>query len=176
MDSSIIYKKANDLVMSCGSRNPERIASDMGIVIFKHDGFTNLLGLYTYHWNTRMIILNDKLTSPLLDMVLAHEIGHDQLHRALAKKGNKLQEFSLFMEKDITEYEANAFASHILLSNDDIYSLALQGYDAMTIAKITNTDINLLLIKLQEMISLGYKFNIPFRGDPKFFKNIRCDE
>lgn len=103
---------------------------------------------------------------------IAHELGHDQQHRNIAKAGKPLKEFSLFSMKDTTEYEANAFASHILLDNDEVYSLAKEGYDVVDIAKSQNTDINLMLIKMQEMNKLGYDFNIPYNPDSRFFRKI----
>ena len=173
MNSYDIFKKANNIVESCSTRDPMRIASDLNIYVKTNDAFEDLLGAYFCCLNHRIIIINSRLYGYLLKMVMAHEIGHDQLHRALAKSGTKLQEFNLFMEKDLTEYEANAFASHILLPNDDIYSLAKQGIDVITMAKMVNVDYNLLLIKLNEMQKMDYKFNIPFDADPTFFKKIR---
>ena len=106
-------------------------------------------------------------------MVIAHELGHDSEHRELAKKSTDgLKEFTLFQMKDNTEYEANAFASHILLDNDEVYQLAHEGYDVVQIAKLMNSDINLMLIKLQEMNKLGYNFNVPMNPDSRFFRKI----
>ena len=62
--------------------------------------------------------------------------------------------------KDNTEYEANAFASHILLDNDEVYSLAKEGYDVFTLSQMIGSDVNLLLIKMQEMNKLGYDFTV----------------
>ena len=50
---------------------------------------------------------------------LAHEIGHDRLHRALAKK-HGLQEFVLYDMATKPEYEANIVAAEILLDSDEI--------------------------------------------------------
>lgn len=66
-----------------------------------------------------------------------------------------LKNFSLFNMKDNTEYEANAFASHILLDNDEVYSLARQGCDVVQISQTLGSHINLMLIKLLEMNKLG---------------------
>ena len=106
-------------------------------------------------------------------MVIAHELGHDQRHRSIAKAGQPLKEFSLFRMKDNTEYEANAFASHILLANDDVYSLAKEGYDVFSIAQQLGTDVNLMLIKMQEMNKLGYDFRIDVEHDSRFFRKIK---
>lgn len=67
-----------------------------------------------------------------------------------------------------TEYEANAFAAHLLLENDEVYALAREGYDVVKIAKTINSDINLMLIKPQEINKLGYDFNISYAPDSRF--------
>ena len=74
--------------------------------------------------------------------------------------------------KDTTEYEANAFASHILLDDEEVYSLARQGYDVVQIAQMMGSNINLMLIKMQEMNKLNYDLRIPYDPDSKFFRKI----
>lgn len=106
-------------------------------------------------------------------MVITHELGHDQRHREIAKAGQSLKEFSLFSIKDTTEYEANVFASHILLENDEVYTLSRQGYDVARMARYMRVDINLMLIKLQEMKRIGYDLNLPLQYDSRFFRNIK---
>ena len=174
MDSYGIYKQANDLVRQCGTNDPERITHELGIMVLYEDSFQDLLGMYTYRWRHRIMILNPRLDEYLKKMVMAHELGHDQRHRDIAKAGQPLKEFSLFRMKDTTEYEANAFAAHILLDNDEVYSLARQGYDCPSIAQQTGADMNLVLIKLQEMNKLGYDFRVSLDADPRFFKKIKC--
>ena len=75
--------------------------------------------------------------------------------------------------KDNTEYEANAFASHILLGNDQVYAIAKEGYDVFTISQMMGSDVNLMLIKMQEMSKLGYDFTVPLEHDSRFFRNIK---
>lgn len=171
LDSYQIFKQANNLVRQCGTRDALKIAERIGIKIYYEPAFTNLLGMYTFRWNHRMMFLNPRMESYLLQMVAAHEIGHDARHRNLAKMDG-LREFVLFNMKDTTEYEANAFGSHLLLDNDKVYELAKQGYDVVQISSALGSDINLMLIKLQEMNKLGYNFNIPFTPDSKFFRKI----
>lgn len=173
MDSFEIFKRADTLVHQCGSRKPEQIAKDLGICIFYEEAFNDLLGMYTFRWNHRLMFFNPKIDGRLKDMVIAHEIGHDQRHRNLAKAGNALKEFSLFSMKDNTEYEANAFASHILLRNDQVYAIAKEGYDVFTISQMMGSDVNLMLIKMQEMSKLGYDFTVPLEHDSRFFRNIK---
>ena len=173
MDSYRIYNRANALVKQCGTRNPQKIAAELGIWIYDADDFHDLLGMYTFRWNHRLIFLNSRLDHYTRQMVLAHEIGHDQQHRELAKSDkNGLREFVLFNMKDTTEYEANAFASHILLDDEEVYSLARQGYDVVQIAQMMGSNINLMLIKMQEMNKLNYDLRIPYDPDSKFFRKI----
>lgn len=173
MNSDVIYKKANNLVRQVGTRDSERIAKEIGIWIYDVDSFGELLGMYTFRWNHRLMLLNQRMSYYLRQMVIAHELGHDSQHRDRAKaSGDGLKEFSLFQMKDTTEYEANAFAAHILLDNDEVYHYACSGYDVVQISQMMGSDINLMLIKLQEMNKLGYDFNVPFDADSKFFRKI----
>ena len=120
IDSFYIYSKANEIVKQTDTRNPMQIASDTGIMLRYSDELDQLLGLYTYRWKHRIILLNDKMDDIMARMVCAHELGHDHLHRDLAK-GDGLKEFVLFNMKDNTEYEANAFAAHILLDDKEYF-------------------------------------------------------
>lgn len=172
MDSLAVFKRANRLVRRCGTRDARRIAEQLGIRIYYADGLTDLLGMYTARWNHRIMILHPKLDSYLEQMVIAHELGHDALHRQRAKVEG-MKEFVLFQMKDNTEYEANAFAAHLLLSNDEVCKLAQQNYDVVQIAQMLGSDINLMLIKLLEMNKLGYDFRIPYDPDSRFFRNIK---
>ena len=105
-------------------------------------------------------------------MVAAHEIGHDILHRDIVKAGRSMQEFVLFNIRDNTEYEANAFAAHLLLDSDEVFEMAREGYDIMQISRAMQVNVNLMLIKMQEMNKLGYDFRLPIAADSRFFKKI----
>lgn len=90
-------------------------------------------------------------------------------------KGEELQEFELFRMRSGTEYEANAFAAHVLIDTDECLAYARDGYDVVQIAKMMNSEINLMLIKLQELIRLGYDLRLPMEPRSDFFKNIRLE-
>lgn len=174
MDSFAIYHRANELVRQTGTRDAERVARETGLWIYDEPSFDALLGMYTCRWNHRLIFLNPRMNRYLRQMVIAHELGHDALHRARAKAARDgLKEFTLFRMKDTTEYEANAFAAHILLDNDEVYRCAQGGYDVVQMSQAMASDINLMLIKLQEMNKLGYDFRIPYNPDSRFFRKIR---
>ena len=84
--SSEIYKVAKRLIKRFGTRNPKEIAKQLGIVIMYSDELGDLLGLYTNILRNRVIILNSRLNEFQQIMVLAHELGHDLLHRKLARE------------------------------------------------------------------------------------------
>ena len=174
IDSVEIYRQADRMVEKHGTRNPETIAKELGIMIIESDDFTDLLGMYTVRWHHRIMLLNRMMEYYLRLMVIGHELGHDARHRQLAM-AEGMKEFTLFNTKDKTEYEANAFAAHLLLENDAVYELAREGFTTSQIASKLNTHPDLLLIKVQEMNRLGYDFKLPVEPDSCFFKKIRCD-
>ena len=168
IDSFYIYSKATEMVKQTGTRNPMKIASEIGVMLRYSEELDKLLGLYTYRWKHRIILLNDKMEEIMARMVCAHELGHEALHRDIAK-GEGLKEFVLFNMKDTTEYEANAFAAHLIIDDDDIYSMSKDKYDVVQMAKMLNVNINLVLIKLQELNKLGYDFRVLCEADSFFF-------
>ena len=168
--SSEVYKVAKRLIKRFGTRNPKEIAKQLGIVIRYSDELGDLLGLYTNILRNRVIILNSRLNEFQQIMVLAHELGHDILHRKLAREGC-LQEYQLFDMRSETEYEANAFAAQLLIDDDQLMEYIRDyQYNVYQIAGEMNINPNLLNIKLSEMNRLGYNFNI-MDVNPKFLKN-----
>ena len=159
MDSYEIYKNADRLVQHYGTNDPIELCDDMGIMLRDEPDFTDLLGMYTYRWKHRIILMNPNINDTLYNMVVAHEIGHDQQHRHLAN-GENLREFQLFNITDMTEYEANAYASHILIDENEMIDLFKEGHDIATVAKMLYVNVNLLLIKTQEMNRLGMDFKL----------------
>lgn len=172
MDSYQIYKNADRLVQHYGTNDPIELCDDMGIMLRDEPDFTDLLGMYTYRWKHRIILMNPNINDTLYNMVVAHEIGHDQQHRHLAN-GQNLQEFQLFNITDMTEYEANAYASHIFIDENEMIDLFKEGHDIATVAKMLYVNVNLLLIKTQEMNRLGMDFKLPYSPDARFFRNTR---
>lgn len=167
-----IFRKANRLVQSCGTRDAVKIAQMSGIYLHHIEGLSELLGMYTYRNKERHILLNARLDDIHRQMVTAHELGHDALHRAAAKEGSGLQEFSLFYMKSRMEYEANAFASHILIDTDDLINCLKEGYDVVEASSKFSVNINLMLVKLAELTRLGFDFNIPYIPSSNFLGKI----
>lgn len=171
--SEEIYRKANQIVQKSGTQDALQIARNSGIYLHFVEGFKNLLGMYTYQQKERHILLNANMDDILMNMVCAHEIGHDTLHREKAKGKSVLSEFVLFDMRTAVEYEANAFAAHVLIDDDELAFYLQQGYDMAQLSAAMNTNINLMLIKLNEMNRMGKNYNLPYVPSADFFKNIR---
>ena len=107
MNAEQLSKVGSDLVRRCGTRDPFQIAKELGIIVLDDcENFGQLKGMYRVVKKNRFIFLNQDLSPQTKRIVCAHEIGHDRLHRALAK-GDGLQEFVLYKMNSIPEYEAN---------------------------------------------------------------------
>ena len=164
-------RTADRLVRKYGTRNADHLAEALGLIVMPR-AFKHQKGVYKVIERNRYIFIKQDLHPVMHNIVLLHEIGHDQLHRELAKTG--LQEFELFRMNSRTEYEANAFAAHLLLDNDEVYRLVRAGEDMETISKRLRCNINLMLIKMREMVALGYDLRLTDTADSQFFKKIRA--
>ena len=139
-----------------------RIAKELGIYVHFIDGLNELLGMYTYRHKERHILLNSNMEYIVKLMVCGHEIGHDCLHREQAKGASGLQEFTLFDMRNEMEYEANAFSAHLRIDDDELMELMKQGYDVVQLSSIMETNVNLMLIKLNELNRMGWQLNLPY--------------
>lgn len=171
-----IYQKAAKVIKRCETRDSLQIADMLGIYVHPVDGLTELLGMYTYRYKERHILLNSNMDELLTQMVCAHEIGHDILHRQQAKSGMGLQEFTLFDMRSEMEYEANAFAAHLRIRDEDLTELLREGYDVVQISSALEVNVNLTLIKLNEMNRMGWKFDLPYIPKSDFLKHISPGE
>ena len=156
----LIHRKATDIVRGCGTRDTVRIAKELGIYVHFVDGLNELLGMYTYRHKERHILLNSNMEYIVKLMVCGHEIGHDCLHREQAKGASGLQEFTLFDMRNEMEYEANAFSAHLRIDDDELMELMKQGYDVVQLSSIMETNVNLMLIKLNELNRMGWQLNV----------------
>ena len=152
-----IQNVANELIKKFDTRDPFQLCQAIGVEVFYAD-LGSLKGMYKYLKKNRFAVINENLDSFTKTLVCAHELGHDILHQNLARTVC-LQEFILYDMRSRPEYEANLFASEILLPDDIILSLARDGYDIEQISKELCTDINLIALKVSSMNTRGYRFN-----------------
>ncbi|GLB31635.1 ImmA/IrrE family metallo-endopeptidase [Lacrimispora amygdalina] len=152
-----IQNVANKLIKKFDTRDPFQLCQAIGVEVFYAD-LGSLKGMYKYLKKNRFAVINENLDPFTKTLVCAHELGHDILHQNLARKVC-LQEFILYDMKNRPEYEANLFASEILLPDNIILNLARDGYDIEQISKELCTDINLIALKVSSMNTRGYRFN-----------------
>lgn len=171
INSNKIFKLANDLTNFHNTRDTIKLAKQNDIKVVFSDEFEHLLGMYTYKWRHRIIILNNKLDKNLEQMVCGHELGHDFLHRNLANEQTFCDEGFLINSSKL-EYEANAFCAHILIDTDEILQMCKDSYSTFEIASYFCIDENLVLIKLNELIKLGHDLTLPANFNNRFFLSI----
>lgn len=169
MAYNYIHREARRIVRMCETRDPFRIARDLGIHVEYNYDFSELKGMYMIIKRSRFIILNGNLDKSVQKTVISHEIGHDRFHRHFAKS-KALQEFMLYDMAGRPEYEANIFASDLLIDDSDIISLTKDDYDIVHIAGELQVDINLVLIKVDEMWKRGYNVQAPYRPQSDFLR------
>lgn len=167
MGAEYLSQVGNDLVKRYGTRDPFRIAKELGIIVLDDcDNFGPLKGMYRIIKRNRFIFLNKDLSPEMKRIVCAHELGHDQLHRHLAASAG-LQEFSLYDMRTKPEYEANIVAAEILLDSNEVLEYIYDyGYTSEQIARAMNTDINLVALKIAHLAETGYDLRRQdFRSD-----------
>lgn len=154
------------LVRRCGTRDPFEIARQLGIEVLLCPDFGSMKGMYRVIKRNRFIFLNRDLTPQMHRIVCAHELGHDRLHRNLAKSG-AIQEFMLYDMTTKPEYEANIVAAEILLDTDEILDCIYEyGYTAEQTARALETDINLVTLKVSHLSETGHMLrNMEYRSD-----------
>ena len=151
MTAKQLSEVGEKLVKRCGTRDPFEIARQIGVEGLFCPDFGSMKGMYRVVRRNRFIFINDSLTPQMQHIVCAHELGHDQLHRDLAKTG-ALQEFMLYDMTTKPEYEANIVAAEILLDTDEVLDYVYHyGYTSEQIAKAMSTDINLVALKVAHL-------------------------
>ena len=132
-------------VEKCGTRDPFEIAKMCRIeLVIKELG--TLKGFYKIVCDTPFIFVNKSLSAAEARVVCAHELGHHALHREFARVG--FEEFSLFSETSRREYEANLFASELLIDEEALEEFIEYGYTKSQIAAAFGINENLIELKL----------------------------
>ena len=146
--------------------DPFMLAAAMDIDVDCAD-LGGLKGFYIVYNGDRYIVVNKYLEEHMARLVVAHEIGHDCLHRDMAERGG-LRESGFFDMASKPEKEANIFAANLLISDSDMLELGEEGYTIEEIAKKLEVHYQVALIKAADMNSRGYNANVPFVPDSGF--------
>jgi len=170
MSVNYIYDSVQSKIKKSRTRNPFTIAEDNGIMLIFDSNLNKMKGMYTIIKRNRIIIINDNMPERMQQIVCAHELGHDALHRQFAKDGG-LREFMLYDMKNRPEYEANMYAADLLLDDEEVMELAKDGYDMQQVAGILNTDINLIGLKMASMNYRGFDLRIGIEPKSDFLRS-----
>ena len=149
--SNYIYEKASELAKIGTIRD---IVDYLDLRV-EYVNFKKQKGVYVILEDFKFIFINNNLDDPLKKIVLLHEIAHDQLHSDFASYFVDANIFST----DTWEYEANLFASHIILPDEKILPLIYEGYSEESIAGMFQTDINLVSIKVFDLTRRGHNLD-----------------
>lgn len=166
MMTSYIKELADSLKKRFSSNNPFIIAEGLNVNV-RIKQIPELKGFYTINQRNRFIIVNEKLDATMTKIVLAHELGHDQLHRGIM---DFFTETNIYTMTNKTEFEANMFAAELLVDDQEVLDVLKSGYDFFTTAKMLYIDKNLLSIKMQAMNNRGYELNVPVGYKRDFLK------
>lgn len=154
MSNKHIYDKVNRLVRKYKTRDPKTLIEALGIKIIYLNSPDKLLGLYKIILRNRFIFIADNI-GVLEKTVLAHELGHDQLHREYCINGANFHESRVFQSTSRFELEANIFAAHLLIPDEDVIQLIQYASSDRELAHELNVDINLLNLKISEMAKMN---------------------
>lgn len=157
--ASLHYAKqvADELVAEYGTRDPLEIIQSLDLLYYDRSDFQEILGMYAFLNDQGCIFTNASLEGEIRNMVLAHELGHDRLHRDIAAEGG-IWDFSYCDLSGRIEYEANVFAAHLLVPEDWMLELLQEGYSAQDAATLMGVDERMVWLKLHEMQKDGKKF------------------
>ncbi len=143
---------ADDLMEKHGTCNPFELAEGMGVQVVSCPEFQNLEGMYKVILGKRFVFLNGNLKRRRARQILAHELGHDVLHREMGEDSIVQDTFLVDMTLK-PEYEANLFAAQILLPDLEVKKLLEEGNSTSQIAqrlKVEEAFVNLKLQILKE--------------------------
>ena len=167
-----VFTLPKRLIRKYGTRDPFEIAEALGIEIIMCPDFKRQKGAFSVIARNCFIFINANLSDEMQRIVCAHELGHALLHRKIAEAAGGLLEFELFDINDQCEYDANAFAATLLLDDEELLEMVHEGHDVVYIARSMGTNVNLVLLKLNEMRKQGYELNLPEIPSRKFLGEI----
>lgn len=168
MHSSII-EEIEKLKHRFDTSNPLELIKDLKINLWLQSGLGELKGFYYATHHQRYIVINADLESQDRLMVAAHELGHDRMHQHMARI-SPLKDFMLYDMTSRTEYQANLFASELLITDDEVEGCIAESMDYFGLCSTVGFKPQLVTFKLYGMMQRGYKINLPETPNSAFLK------
>ena len=160
MNSEQIHSTVRKIIRENRTSDPFSLARSLGIDVDCAD-LGELKGFYVVYGTGRYIVLNQNLNERMTRVVLAHEIGHDILHRDIAANGG-MGESSFFDMTSKPEREANIFAAELLISDDDMTEQGERGCTIEEAAAAIGVHAQVAMIKARSMQERGFGINVPY--------------
>ncbi len=142
-----------------GTSDPFELIDALGI----HFGYTSaprLKGYYVVQNRERFIRVNAKLRQREQRIVAAHELGHDQQHREIARV-HSLRDAYLYNTTSRYEHQANIFAAELLISDQDVQDSMEEDLDYLSLCRDLYVEPDLMAFKLFSMLQRGHRINMP---------------
>lgn len=168
MQDSII-KEIQNLRYRFNTSDPFEIIAGLRINLWFKSGLGNLKGFYLAALQQRYIVINDNLDERDQLMVAAHELGHDRMHQKIAQV-SPLKDFKLFDMTSRAEYQANIFASELLIADDEVQECIADNMDFFGLCSTLGFNPQLVTFKLYGMMQRGHTINLPEVPDGAFLK------
>ena len=159
MFTTDIYKFVEKIKRRYQTNDPYEIAEICGIEVVSRK-FETMKGMYSVTEHNPYIFLNDKLDEYMERVVMFHELGHHFMHRYNAV--STFKEHTLYDMSSKMEIEANTFAANFMISDEDVEQNSCYQYTSEQLARELYVPHEILLIKLGDMNSRGYDFNLCF--------------
>lgn len=174
MTIEMIADAAQKLKKKYDETDPRKLASAMNIHVSLvpmglFEGCCK--GFFLIHKRIKHITINSDLPEEYQRVVLAHELGHAALH-AKAASGATFHEIILFDSTDKLEYEANVFASELLLTDEAVLEALNDDMFFFQAAKYLYVPSELLDFKFRILKRRGYKVESPLVSNGDFLKKL----
>lgn len=162
-----INREVEKLIKKYKTNDPFELIDFLGInLLFKAD-LGELKGFYYITHREKYIVINSNLHNREQLLVAAHELGHDRLHRHLAKI-SPLKDFMIYDMAGHAEYEANMFASELLIEDEQIEDCISEEMDFFYMCRSLGFRPEFVTFKLYNMLNKGYNINLPQNIDSRF--------
>lgn len=165
MNSEYILKQVELLKKRFPGCDPGEICEALGIKVCSKD-LGSLKGLYIFFEGEAFIIVNSNSDEADRRMTIAHELGHDRLHRDACDSAS-FADSMLFDLKGRTELEADIFAAELMI---DDKSVLTADTDCYSLARSLSVHTQLMICKLYSMKLRGFSVRMPEEVKAGFMK------
>ncbi len=129
------------------TRDPFEIAKMRNINIRFDDLGTSVRGYYMAVRRQKFILINNRLDALERRVVCAHELGHDILHPGTNTPFLRNYTYQCTQK---SENEANTFAAHLLISDDDLAEARENGYTIPQLAAMCEVPQELVKLRIKK--------------------------